>query len=75
MTHCTTIADTLISPSTIARTSPSDFSKSLTVSMEMFFALMDDADLDVRTKAEENVNRVVNALRESHSGRLQVRAG
>lgn len=37
-----------------------------------FFSLLDDGDLDVRTVAEESINRVINALRDSHSGRLQV---
>ena len=37
-----------------------------------FFSLLDDRDLDVRTVAEESINRVINALRDSHSGRLQV---
>ena len=39
-----------------------------------FFSLLDDRDLDVRTVAEESINRVINALRDSHSGRLQVKA-
>ena len=39
-----------------------------------FFSLLDDRDLDVRTVAEESINRVINALRDSHSGRLQVDA-
>ena len=95
MLHCSTIADVLVTPATAAKTSPADFSKSLTVSMEQvcllspsslpvgnvpdrslrfqFFSLLDDRDLDVRTVAEESINRVMNALRDSHSGRLQVR--
>ena len=98
MQHCSTIADVLVTPATAAKTSPADFSKSLTVSMEQvcllspsslpvrnlicpnrslrfqFFSLLDDRDLDVRTVAEESINRVINALRDSHSGRLQVEA-
>jgi hypothetical protein len=41
--------------------------------MELLLSLLDDAQLDVRTIAEESVNRVVNALRDTHAGRLQVR--
>ena len=73
MQHCSTIADVLVTPATASKTSAADFSKSLTVSMEQFFSLLDDGDLDVRTVAEESINRVINALRDSHSGRLQVR--
>ena len=36
--------------------------------------MLDDRDLDVRTVAEESINRVINSIRDSHSGRLQVKA-
>ncbi len=72
ISHCLTISTALTSPALLSKVSTADFSRSLTVSMESLIALLDDADLDVRTTAEESVNRVVNALRDTHSGRLQV---
>ena len=36
--------------------------------------MLDDCDLDVRTVAEESINRVINSIRDSHSGRIQVKA-
>ena len=70
ISHITSTADTLCS-STLPKTSP-EFSKYLTMAMDMFFVLFDDPDSDVRQIADENLNRVIKCLSATNVGRLQV---
>ena len=70
MSHITSTADTLCS-ATLPKTSP-EFSKYLTMAIDMFFVLFDDPDSDVRQLADENLNRVIKCLSSTNVGRLQV---
>ena len=70
ISHITSTADTLCS-STLPKTSP-EFSKYLTMAMDMFFVLFDDPDSDIRQIADENLNRVIKCLSTTNVGRLQV---
>ena len=73
MAHCSTISETLCHSSLSAKSSASEFSKYLNVSMEMFFTLVDDDKADVRLMADEHLNKVIRHLMDTHVGRLQVR--
>jgi hypothetical protein len=74
--HCLAVADALCAQAASAKSSnaTSDFAKYLTLAMEMFFTLIDDADVDVRILADEQLNRLMRALGETYFGRLQVNA-
>ena len=73
--HCSTLADALCGPlmANTSKASSSDASKYLSVTFEAFFTLMEDGDADVRTAADESLNRVIRTLVEAHAGRMQVR--
>ncbi len=72
LSQLSALSDGLCSPSSRDRTPPANFARCLTAAVEVFFALLDDADADVRIQADECVNRVTRTLAETHAGRLQV---
>ncbi|XP_071947754.1 huntingtin-like isoform X2 [Antedon mediterranea] len=67
--HCTTIADG-ISLQTFRGIS--DFPKFLSIAFELFLALCNDDESDVRMKADESLNKVIKVLIENHVGRIQI---
>ena len=71
LSYCTTISDTLCG-SNFQQKSGSDFAKYLTLAMEFYFHLLEAPELEVSTRAEESLNKVIRGLSDTHVGRLQV---
>ena len=71
MSHCHSVTETLCTSSPAIKTNP-EFSKYLTMAMEMYFTLLDDGDADVRLTADDSLNRAIKNLCETNVGRLQV---
>ncbi|XP_050730332.1 huntingtin-like isoform X2 [Eriocheir sinensis] len=63
---CSVIADALVSAK------PTEIQKLLSVGIETLLLLTADADPDVRTNANESLNRVIRSLSETQLGKIQV---
>ncbi len=77
MSHCTSLAVSLCSSAarergSSASSASSNVARNLSPALEVFFALLEDPEADVRILADESLNRVVRALADGHAGRLQV---
>ena len=71
LSHCQSVTETLVTSSSAIKAN-SEFSKYLTMAMEMYFTLLDDPEADVRLTADDSINRAIKALTETNVGRLQV---
>ncbi|CAF1277551.1 unnamed protein product [Adineta ricciae] len=69
--HLNTVTDLLCS-STLTRSNNENYFKLLTASMETLFMHCDETDHDVRLAAEENINKLIKNLKETHLPRVQV---